>query len=505
MSKKKVCIVGAGISGLSAAHELIMRGFEVSIYESTSSIGGKAKSELSADGYPCEHGFRFYVGYKNFFKTMLEIPTHHGQTVYENLTEVNVNFLYVNNSPITLRSRNRLMRPFSGLYFLYKFSSVVSLTETFHFAKEVLLLPFRSKKYLMKLQHLDFKSYITNENTHSLSYQMYIERFPQTLWGIPPEEGSAYVTINSISTLFKRYLNLFSKDIYFPMMKEPSSDALYIHWERFLIQRGVKIFYHHKISKINSQGSALKIDELVVENPETTIKINADYYLFAVPIEVLHQLLPKKFTTKIPILEELSKSTYALNGIQLYLKGHYSIINGLSRYSDSAWDLSANLENTVLWPKTKLKHPVKAVLSVAVANWGTVGVLYNKPITECSPDEIIDELVAQMGCHRTVKLTRKNIHRYHIDSCLVFSEDKSRIIANNGKLYCVRAGRPLDEPRSDTPITNLFIAGDFVATGMHNGTMESANISGKLAANEIMKRAGYLNNFCAILKNPFMK
>jgi 15-cis-phytoene desaturase len=31
--KKKVIILGGGVAGMSAAHELIERGFEVSVYE----------------------------------------------------------------------------------------------------------------------------------------------------------------------------------------------------------------------------------------------------------------------------------------------------------------------------------------------------------------------------------------------------------------------------------------------------------------------------------------
>ena len=40
----KIIIVGAGISGLSCALELIKRGYEVEIYESSSTFGGQAKS-----------------------------------------------------------------------------------------------------------------------------------------------------------------------------------------------------------------------------------------------------------------------------------------------------------------------------------------------------------------------------------------------------------------------------------------------------------------------------
>ena len=78
----KVIILGGGIGGLSAAHELIERGFEVDVYEKKSIAGGKARSipvpDSAEDGrkpLPGEHGFRFFPGfYKHITDTMSRIP-----------------------------------------------------------------------------------------------------------------------------------------------------------------------------------------------------------------------------------------------------------------------------------------------------------------------------------------------------------------------------------------------------------------------------------------------
>ena len=79
---KKVAVIGGGIGGLSAAHELTVRGFDVSIYETRGRFGGKARSipvpDSASDGrkaLPGEHGFRFFPGfYRHLFDTMKRIP-----------------------------------------------------------------------------------------------------------------------------------------------------------------------------------------------------------------------------------------------------------------------------------------------------------------------------------------------------------------------------------------------------------------------------------------------
>jgi uncharacterized protein with NAD-binding domain and iron-sulfur cluster len=81
--KKTVAVLGGGVAGMSAAHELINRGYKVKVYERNKLYcGGKARSVnvpntnlQDPDKYlPGEHGFRFFPGfYKHITSTMKEI------------------------------------------------------------------------------------------------------------------------------------------------------------------------------------------------------------------------------------------------------------------------------------------------------------------------------------------------------------------------------------------------------------------------------------------------
>src|ERR671924_980697 len=89
----RVAILGGGVAGLTAAHELAERGFEVVVLESRDIPGGKARSlpvpgsgTGGREALPAEHGFRFFPGsYQHLPDTMRRIPDGAG-TVFDNLT-----------------------------------------------------------------------------------------------------------------------------------------------------------------------------------------------------------------------------------------------------------------------------------------------------------------------------------------------------------------------------------------------------------------------------------
>ena len=88
-----MAVLGGGVGGLSAAHELAERGSSVTVYEARTVFGGKARSMPVPNSgvsprtdLPAEHGFRFFPGfYRHLPDTMARIPSG-TKTVFDHLT-----------------------------------------------------------------------------------------------------------------------------------------------------------------------------------------------------------------------------------------------------------------------------------------------------------------------------------------------------------------------------------------------------------------------------------
>jgi len=83
MKRSSVAIFGGGVGGLTTAHELVERGFQIEVFDLKKQYwGGKARSNRKPGSgtngradLPGEHGFRFFPGfYKHLPDTMSRIP-----------------------------------------------------------------------------------------------------------------------------------------------------------------------------------------------------------------------------------------------------------------------------------------------------------------------------------------------------------------------------------------------------------------------------------------------
>ena len=225
------------------------------------------------------------------------------------------------------------------------------------------------------------------------------------------------------------------------------------------------------------------------------VDITADYYVAALPVEVMTSLLTDDLKRAAPSMANIGRLRTAwMNGIQFYLARRAPIVHGHIVYVDSPWALTS-VSQDQFWDSIDLSEygdgEVKGILSVDISDWETPGMLYGRPAKECDAVEIKNEVWLQILAHLDAdgqkQLRDAKIMRWFLDPGIVFPNPSQAV--NLEPLLINTVGSLANRPHAYTEITNLFLAADYVRTGTDLACMESANEAGRRAANALLDRA----------------
>ena len=225
------------------------------------------------------------------------------------------------------------------------------------------------------------------------------------------------------------------------------------------------------------------------------LDITADYYVAALPVEVMTSLLTDDLKRAAPSMANIGRLRTAwMNGIQFYLARRAPIVHGHIVYVDSPWALTS-VSQDQFWDSIDLSEygdgEVKGILSVDISDWETPGMLYGRPAKECDAVEIKNEVWLQILAHLDAggqkQLRDAKIMRWFLDPGIVFPNPSQAV--NLEPLLINTVGSLANRPHAYTEISNLFLAADYVRTGTDLACMESANEAGRRAVNALLDRA----------------
>ena len=520
----KVIILGGGVAGMSAAHELIERGFEVEVYERHKVyVGGKARSVdvpgtniLHPDKFlPGEHGFRFFPGfYQHVTDTMKRIPfkTRDGKLqkngCFGNLTSTS-RVMVARNGKAPIIANASFPRTTADLKLLIKdltggVETGLTHAEVEFFASKIWqLMTTCPERRANDYEKLGWWEYLEADKFSTTYQHLLVEGLTRTLVAAQARTAS---TKTGGDIFLQLIFNMIDPSINTDrVLNGPTNDVWLTPWKDYLLGRGVKYFHNHKAVKVGmSEGKVTGVT--VLNNLLKEITVIGDYYLFAVPVERMADLINDEIVKEDPCMnyiKQLAPSTSWMNGIQYYLNEDVAINNGHVIYSDSEWAVTS-ISQVQFWKEydlcSRFNGKVNGVLSVDISDW-LFSKYHGKLAEDCDAETVKNYVWEQMKTSLNVNgqtvLRDDMIEHWYLDRDIKWmdgtekNEDKEPLLVNTVNSWALR-------PDASTDIPNMFLAGDYVRTNTDLATMEGANEAARRAVNCILDSSGSKAPLCKV-------
>ncbi|THH37030.1 phytoene dehydrogenase [Aliishimia ponticola] len=519
----KVAVLGGGIGGLTAGHELASRGFDVEIFDAKKIPGGKARSIPVPDSgtqgrrdLPGEHGFRFFPAfYVHLPDSMSRIPFGpHGATCADNLIGVEaIEIARYDAPPIDLLAR--VPRSILDLKILIKeiYSHFLPLpmSDLEFFAERLwqVMTSCEERRYA-ELEPQSWWDFVDAEN-RSPEYQKFLaEGLSRSLVAARAQEGSAR-TVGQIQVRLADGMIRGGKGTD-RVLNAPTTDALIHPWIAEITRLGGTYHSQSVITAITMEGDRVK--SVTVQTPQGSSAIEADYFVCAIPIEHLDPLIDTGLLSAAPELQgvkDLAQNVRWMNGIQFFLTEDVKIVDGHTLYVDSPWAITS-ISEAQLWKHLDLSQygdgKVRGILSVDISDWNTPGTFDpKKKAKDLDLQQIADEVWQELKRSQNVDgkeiLRDDMIHSWFIDTDIEMSHSaRPHPVANLEPLFINTPGSWKQRPKALTSIANFSLASDYVQTQTDLACMEAANEAARVAVNGILDATGWTGQKCRLWSMP---
>lgn len=524
MAGDTVAVLGGGVAGMSAAHELAQRGFEVTVYESRDRPGGKARS-MPVPGtevgiskpLPGEHGFRFFPGfYWHLPDTMDRIsPDGSAFDGFVSTTQIKIAQAGGHLHDLTLPSRyptnwDELRTTVKGLFGYFAGADIDRIGLAFFFTQ---MLGFMRASRSRRESEYENQSWLdfTRPDIYGEQYRKFVvDGMTRSMVAAKASEMSARTGASILlQLLFDMGPGGEGAD---HVLVGPTSDVWIDPWLERLQGDELRVRYLLDHTVVGLECSDKRIASVTVAGPDGgRQRVTADWYVSALPVEVMRQehLLTPELLKAAPELEGLHKLKVSwMNGIMFYLSEDVPIVHGHTVYVDSPWALTS-ISQAQFWPGVDLgamyDGRCNGILSVDISDWEAPGSVTGRAAMECTPEEIAEEVWRQLGDHlndRGVTLEEHNRLLWFLDPAI--QHPNPRKATNLEPLLVNTVGSLADRPDARTSVENLFLASDYVATNTDLATMEGANEAARAATNAILEASGSSEEECEIreLREP---
>jgi len=490
--RNRVAIFGAGPGGLSAALELVERGFDVDLYEKGAFLGGKSRSETLAgsgiDGrkdLPIESGPHAYWGtYQHWNDTLSRVPTDAGDgSVLDNLSYAGKDVQH-GFSGSGRNLFNRHSREFAG-HFLPR---VLTRQLPRLVCKIAALATSGLSRQHDQLEHISLSEYTGPLSRKS--FEIMAALVSQVK--VDPDHVSARETARNLQIFSGHFgakgLGRGAQTVV-GITAGPADDAIFAPFGRHLAKLGVEIHTCTELAELTSSEGRVT-GARVRERSGESRRVDADWYVLAVPQDVAQTVLTPDLVDRDPLLGRLDRlGEQWLGAANVFLTGPPMP----NAFCLGPWQLVA-VDYGAAVPDFSAQYgdgTAQQWMSIDLQTWDYPGLLYGKTAKECTKEEFFNEILAHLAAiHPTSwgKLDRANIVRWDVSPLLRYEPGKP--VVNDEPLFGAVVGAFSGQPNAVTAVDNLFIAATYARTTGGIDAMDCACEAARRSVNAILERTG---------------
>lgn len=486
---KKIAVIGSGFAGLTSAIELANLGYDVTIFEKNSQVGGRAR-KFDAEGFIFDMGPSWYWMpdvFEKFFK-------RHGKKIedYYKLVKLDPGFsvVYGKNDAIEVPSSfDKLVDIFEGIEpgsgsklkrFMSKAKTKYKIgMDSLVYKPSHSIFEFVNGKVLKGLFQLNvftnFRSYVKKYFTHPKLTKLM--EFPILFLGATPQNTPALYSLMNYSGLYQ--------GTYYPM---GGFHEIILGLKKLANEKGVKFKFSSNVEKINISSD--KVNDITVNGN----KINFDGVVAAADYNHVEQvMLDSKYRNYSN--EYWDKREMAPSSLLFYvgLNKKLSNVKHHNLFFDEDFDEHAKeIYDDPQWPKKPLFYlSCPSITDSSVAPEGKENLMFLIPLAPGLEDtEDMREKYFKIILNRLHQLTGNNIEKDIIfKKSYCVNDFKSDYNAYKGNAYglanTLRQTAVLKPAMRNKKVKNLYYTGQLTVPGP--GVPPSI-ISGQIVANEIHKQ-----------------
>jgi len=523
----RVAVLGGGVGGLTAAHELVERGCEVVVFEAEGRYGGKARSYpvlgTGRDGrtdLPGEHGHRMFPGfYTHLDDTMRRIPFG-GQPggVFDNLVPTTAGlFLSEGRPPMELPAhfprRAVDVAPYMRRWLGQFRSSGLNASEIATFVQRSLrLLTCSDARLLDQYERVSWQAFMTDgdgqESPSSRFDELFLGGWSQTFAALDARHASARTMGTTLAQMFLWSQFPGTRRTAVRVLDGPTSEVFIDPWVAHLRHRGVRFVRGARVERFEVAGGriqSVRVRHAATPNTASRVQhVTADAFVSALPVEVMRRVADAPLIAAAPSLGGLHNlHVRFMGGVQLYLDRPLPLVRGHVHYGRAPWALTS-VSQRQFWPDYPLHEQgdgtVREIVSVSVADWETPGrFVTDKPAVECEAEVIVREVHQQIRAHlgprRRAAFDAARLVDGRIDERI---RDIDARAARSEPLMVNTVDSWRHRPEAATEIENLVLASDYVRTNMDFASMEAANEAARRGVNALLDRFGVAAAPCGL-------